>query len=187
MGSVYTTLPFERGKTFSTGNTNVIGATKNLKLLGKTYVVPDTVHGTGNDVTLRVMMYTGSDTTSDNVCYALSTTTEGDWGCKVSAVTGSQGVVGLPLDDAMTSGTAIPQYDLCYFVVKGPCDIKTDGVAALTAGSSVTTDASGYIDTTAAAASDFVLGVLAETAAQVAGTAETVFVTCGDNLGLATS
>lgn len=186
MGSKYDLLPFPRGRSFSDGNSAVIGTAENLQLLGKTYTVPDTVHGKG-DVTLRVMMWTGSDTTVDRVCYAIATSTEGDYGRKVAAVTGSTGVVGLPLDDAMTLGDTMLQYDLFYFVQNGYCDVDTDDGSALAVGSIVTTAASGRLYTTAAAQDDqFTLGVLAEAATGVAGTAETVFVTCGDQLSVGT-
>lgn len=170
MGSNYTVLPFERGKTFSDGNSNVISATKNLQLLGKTYVVPDTVHGSGRDVTLRVMMWTGSAITASTHTIYNVDTTAGYFASRITAEGSASTAIAMPMDDAMATGTAIPQYDLVYCVQEGPCDIEHDGDSTLTLGAAVTHGASGRVLTdNIPAAGEFRIGILDEDPSAVAG------------------
>jgi len=166
MGSKYDTLPFERGKTFADGNSSVIGSGKNEQLLGKKYTVPDTQHGFGEDVVLRVVMWndaTAHTTTARSKGMALNGSgTTGTAGAKCTAVVAAKGGVGKPIDDAYAAGVVIPQYDLFYVVEEGRCDVDTGTTGALTAGTAVAFASDGTIGV-APATGEFVLGLVDET------------------------
>ena len=174
-------LPFPRGRTscdFGLAGLTVSDTSLD-ELEGKTYEVLDDTHGTNSMVTLIVLKNdTGAAITPDNELYGFGTDA-GDFGRCVDAVTAAQGQVCVPIDDAYGSDTAgdagpnIPSDSLFYGVLKGPCYIKSGAAnMALSAHDAVTCDAAGCLDDVAAAAGDFVIGVVDQ--AQAAEDAQTL-------------
>ena len=157
-------LPFPRGTWYSDGVLTMT-ATLAQDMEGRVFEVPDTVHGTGQKVKLRVVRNaTGSAiTVARNFC-EFSVGTSLDFGRKIGAFGSSvskQGALAKPLDDAYTVGATIPANDLFYVCEAGPCGVLTESVVvSLAAGAAVVCDAAGRINGAAAAAGQYVVGTI---------------------------
>ena len=158
--SYETSLPFERGSTFYAGASSEISNTDpaSLALEGKIFKAPDTKHGTGLTVSLRVVRNgTGSAITSAvGVGYEFLA---GKVLREVESVADA-GDFGRIIDDAYPAGTSIPDDDLFYVVEAGPVDGLSD--ASYSAGAALAFAASG--EQTAAAEGDYVIGIADEAA-----------------------
>jgi hypothetical protein len=162
------TLPFPRGDTRSYRELVTVDDTTFSDIEGRLYEVPDTVHGTGMPVILRVVKNDESAditiSTAKKILRTFSTTSVTDWGRRCSGAAGA-GAVCKPIDDyyAETSGlTTIPDNDLYYVVEEGPCYVYSDTTQApaITAGQAVASDSAGAC--TAALAGNAVLGTAME-------------------------
>lgn len=155
-------LPFPRGSTFGDmGNKTMTAAiARAVNLAGRVYEVPDTVHGTGKMVQLRVVQNeTGLDITVARKCYAFSVASAEYFGAEVRNTSGV-GEVCKPLDDAYVVAAVIPAHDLFYVLESGPCGILTtsNGVVNLSAGWAVSSDDEGRIGIARSAAGYYVIG-----------------------------
>ncbi len=151
------TLPFPRGDTRSYRGLVSLDDDTFKDIEGRLYEVPDTVHGTGQSVILRVVK------NDEGAAITLSTAkkilremagaadptnaTATDWGRRMVAGT-TAGAVAKPIDDyyAEVSGLAtIPDDDLYYVVEEGPCYAYSDSAQApaIVAGQAVAQDADG--------------------------------------------
>ena len=167
MGSRELTLPFPRGTTFSDAGVVSMDDSKYAHLEGKVYEVPDTQHGTGKNVRLRVVKNDtgGAITAARNLCEFDGVDAQ-DYGRRVTsfgAALSGQGVVCKPLDDAYTVGMSIPDNDLFYVVEEGYCTVVTEtGVVSLPVGTAVAANAAGGLDGARAAAGFYVIGTMTE-------------------------
>jgi hypothetical protein len=176
-------LPFPRGKTMGDGQLSLDDDT-HKGLEGKVYQVPDTIHGTGQPVFLRVVKNdTGAAITIARKLCEFDGTDEYDFGRRITSFGNNisgHGVVCKPIDDAYTAGNTIPDDDLFYVVEAGYCDVVTEsGAVSLPRGTAVTANSTGTIDGARAAAGNYVIG----TAVQPMYTASTN-VTINVNPGL---
>lgn len=149
-------LPFPYGGTYFGGDSNLISASEAAHLEGATYEVNDVALGTARRLTLRVLRNKGSVRLKASFGVAFGATA--DWiGRKVRGYTASTGVLGMAVDDQLT--TSVAQNDLFYAVERGPalCRIGTltTGTTALTNGSVVTWAANGLITLSAAGRQDY--------------------------------
>lgn len=156
-------MPFDRGETASGGN--YVGLTLDsswmLALAGFRVVVPDTVHGTGRKVTLVAVKNGAANLTIARKFVAFSTATALDYGRVISGYNTAAGGVVLSPDDAYTVGQVIPAYDVFYCVLAGPVTLTTEASSvSLAAGDQVASDASAFVNGAAAAAGEYVYGVI---------------------------
>lgn len=154
-------LPFERGGTFG-GASGMTLANVNLdKLVGATFVVPDTEHNTGSEVVLRLVKNdSGSAITFDNQIVRFGTDA-GDFGRYVDGTTNLGGMVGLPIDDAYSASYSIADNDYFYLVQRGPCTVRTNSSSFTgIAGEPVMCDTAGALHDVIAHAYAFILGTL---------------------------
>lgn len=167
-------LPFPRGSTASDyGNAGLtLSDTYLQEYEGIEYEVDDTIHNTGQKVTLRIVKNdTGSAITPATQLFQFSTGAK-DYGRRVGAVTGTAGMVCVPIDDAYNykdvEGTAtaftptdIPDDDLFYVVIKGPCLMMTGGTSInLATHGAVVCDAAGALGAAVAAAGKNPIGTI---------------------------
>lgn len=159
-------LPFPRGSTYSNG-TLTMTATLADHLEARIFEVPDTEHGTGELVKLRVVRNdTGAAiTAARDLCQLIHPTADAlEAGRKCYAFgtdLSDHGVVAKPLDDAYTVGQSIVANDLFYVVEKGPCTVRTETVVvSLPRGTAVAADANGRINGARAAAGEYVVGTI---------------------------
>lgn len=160
------TLPFPRGSTFGDmgAKTMTAAIARATGLAGKIVAVPDTVHGSGKSILLRIVQNeTGADITVARKGYAFASSDADYFGCEARN-TATIGEVGKPLDDAYVGGETIPEHDLFYVVESGPCYILTssNGVVNLQAGWAVSFDDEGRLGIARSAAGYYVIGVLQE-------------------------
>jgi hypothetical protein len=160
-------LPFPRGRTasdFLNGKSQTeldADTTWLAELEGRIYTVPDTVHGTGLPVKLRVVRNVGADyTVTDPVKLLKFDTAASSFGRKTSAVTSATGSVCKPIDDAYAAGAIIYTYDLFYVVEAGPCSIAITGTTTPTTGQSVMCHTDGTVSATKTTAGSYDLGVI---------------------------
>jgi hypothetical protein len=162
-------LPFPRETTMYGGGGN--GQTINADwvagtnhLVGKVYEVPDTVHGLGGTVKLRVIRnITGSAITPANKFVEMTAAAAGDFGRNsggFGASVSAAGVVCKPMDDAYpTTTNLIKDDDLFYVVEEGPCNVLAEStITTAAAGTACQTDANGLADGVVAAATNFAVG-----------------------------
>jgi hypothetical protein len=179
MSNYSTILPFPRGQTFLdgayTGDDNTAS-----HLEGRIYEAVDTVHNTGQMVKLRVVKNDSAGTlTVARRCIRFATTSDTDWGRRAAGFCTTAGEPGKPIDDAYTVGKVLADDDLFYVVEEGFCDLKAGtAVPTISAGVAFQVDGSGYLDDTAPAAGNCIIGRLTE-AATASSTTYTVFVTAG--------
>ncbi len=187
-------LPFPRGTSYNQDGEVTITDTYADHLLGKTFWVPDTVHGSGMPVKLRIVRNdTGSSITATSryFCMGLGagTTSALDYGRSVTAL----GVLGgsnltatqaaKPIDDAFPASFTIKDNDLFYIVEEGYCyvDVEATTASLTTAGVAVTVDTTGAMDGEAITDKDVVLGVLDEPMNSGTSTNYRVYITPGLN------
>lgn len=167
--SVREILPFPRGSTYNQDGVLTMTASYADHLEGKIYEVPDTVHGTGQTVKLRIVRNAGSEITAANVLYEFDTNAL-DFGRVINTVTDGVGEPCKPLDDDYTAGKKIAQYDLLYVVESGLCSILMEDATIASAQWDAMTPAaagSGEVDKTKAGDGEYVVGTA--TATPVAG------------------
>lgn len=157
-------LPFPRGDTFYGGGGNglTLTATMAAHLEGTIYEVPDTVHGLGGKVQLRIVRNdTGGAITAANKFCEMAAAAAGDYGRRVDTFpANTAGAVCKPLDDAYAAGLSIPANDLFYVVEAGPCSVLVAGaVTTSAAGTAVATTTAGLVSGAVAAAGEFAVGV----------------------------
>jgi len=134
-------------------------------LLGRVFLTPDTVHGTGKTVALRVVKNdTGAAiTVARNLC-EFDGADAYDFGRKVTSFgnnLSAQGAVCKPLDDAYTVGASIPANDLFYVIEEGYATVLTEsGAVSLPRGTAVCANATGTLDGARAAAGTYVIGTM---------------------------
>lgn len=162
----YLALPFPRGQTESDAGNAAVSTTRMKELEGRCYKASDDEHGTGQDVTLRIVRnITGGDITVANDFCQFALTTEG-FGRKVSrfGTDCTAGDPGCALDDAYTLVT-IPENDLFYVIDKGPVKVRNDlaGSNSRDAHDALAIDANGRIKQAVAAAGEAVVGTQDET------------------------
>ena len=176
-GSTEFILPFERGKTYKDGSSLTLAATTADHLLGTVYKVIDTVHSTGKPMYLRIVRAAAA-ITSANAFYAFGTGAL-DLGRELSGTVAGAGVICKPLDDAYTVGTVIAQYDLCYVVEEGPCNVVTEvSSVSLSQGDAVASDGSGLVNGAACAAAEYPVGTI-DQASTTAGATVVIHVNAG--------
>lgn len=162
-------LPFPRGSTFAGGNSSLLATGDPAKIAGKIYEAPDEQHNTGRPVKLRVVQVSAAVTAARKALRFSTTTNE--FGAISPGYVNEDGQVGKALDDAYTVGATIPQYDYCYVVEAGPCDVNsaaaldTSGSSSSAAGSIITWGNGGVIKAVVASTGDHVAGTLVETQA----------------------
>lgn len=167
MGMKEHALPFPRGQTMGDGVLTLTD-TYRKSLEGRIFTVPDTEHGTGMEIKLRVVKNdTGAAITAARNLCEFDGTDALDFGRRVTSFGNNlsgQGVVCKPLDDAYTVGQSIPDDDLFYVVEEGYCTIVTEGGAvSLPVGTAVAANATGTLDGARAAAGQYVIGTMVET------------------------
>lgn len=141
-------LPFPRGGTASDFGQITGSDTMWSHLEGRVYKVPDTQHGTGQDVYLRAVKNDSASvlTVARKFC-RWSLTSDYDFGRRVAGYVNSAGLSCKPIDDAYAAGLEIPAYDIFYVIEGGPCLVQTEATAVdLEAGDAVASDASGLIN-----------------------------------------
>lgn len=145
-------LPFPRGKTANDGatlNSDLnIGGTPTTYLddwLGNTFEVNDTVHNTGQPVTLRVLKAEANISLGTSHYAVPFGTTALDFGRTTSGVPSNTGAgrTALLIDDAYAANTTILSGDLFYAVEKGPVYGTFSANAAQ--GGTVMMDANGLV------------------------------------------
>lgn len=175
------TLPFRRGSTWSDGSVTMTeGLADHLE--GRVYEVPDTEHGTGRIIKLRVVKNeTGGDLTFNKKFVQFSHDADYEFGGVIKTQSPVAGSVCKPMDDAYTAGKTWPEHDLGYVVEEGWCDVLTENTLVnLAAGAAVATDGSGRINGAAAVAGEFNVGSIDQ-----ATTDENAEVTIWVNEGIA--
>ena len=164
MGIAEGNLPFPRGSTW--GDRGRAGLTLSDTVPstqeGMEYVVQDTVNGTLRPVTLIVLKNdTGSAITVAKKFLKFSSTSAKDLFRRCAGYNDSAGGIVVAMDDKYTAGITIPDDDLFYAVIEGPVQLTTEASSVnLAAGDSVASDASAYVNGAAAAAGEFVAGVI---------------------------
>jgi len=155
-------LPFPRGETYAQDGAITMAATTASELEGKLYRVEDSLHGTGEDVILRCVRCSAAIT----VAYKLMSFAAAKFNLQIDGISGTAGEVCKPLDDKYASDgaiTTIVQYDLCYVVEEGPCDIlSAAGGITTTALEAVGGDGAGAIKDSIPTAGQAVIGTAAE-------------------------
>lgn len=137
-------LPFERGDTyFGLGAGDAIDSTEATaafkSMAGKEYTVFDPDYP-ALPVTLKVVQYNGSgDLTADARCVDYS---DANFTTFSDLAPGTAGDVSHPLDHKY-EGKTIRDLDLCYVVVRGPCEVE--GGATVSAGLNVAADTDGQV------------------------------------------
>lgn len=173
-------LPFPRGKTYADSVVIMTDADVN-RLEGRVFEVPDTIHGTGMKVKLRVVKNDSAGAITVARRLMKFSTDAKDFGRRVAGYASVRGQICKPLDDMYAEkgvGT-IADDDLFYVVEGGPCKVNTgSGSISLAAQAPVCTDASGYIDGTKAHAGFAAFGVL-DAASTSTSTATLVYVNEG--------
>jgi len=165
-------LQFERGGTFAGASGMTLTDISIEHLVGKTYAVKDTEHGTGEEVILRLVKNdSGSAITCANQIVKFGVDAK-DFGRYVDGTTSIRGQIGLPIDDAYASGFVIPDNDYFYVVQKGPCNVATHGSSMdVLAHEPVTTSATGTLGGWLASYTEFILGTLDADARTISTTA----------------
>lgn len=153
-------LPFERGRTFSDAGMVTMDDGTYSHLEGQRFKCEDTVHGTGQKITLLVVKNdTGAAITAARKFYKFSVTDAKDFGRRVAGVASTAGMVCKPLDDAYTVGFSIPAGDLFYVTDEGWGTVQSAaGTVNVAAGEQVATTALGLIGGAAAAAGEYAAG-----------------------------
>ena len=161
MSLLHNNLPFERGGTFGGASGMTLSGVSIEKLVGATFVVPDDVHETGAQVTLRLVKNdSGSAITFNNQIVRFGTDSK-DFGRYVDGTTNVNGMIGLPIDDAYAASYSIPDNDYFYVVQQGPCDVLSAASAFVgIAHEPVTPNSAGALHQKRAGAYDFILGTL---------------------------
>lgn len=156
----HNSLPFARGEVWSDGLVTLTDTIAE-SLAGRTYECNDTVHGTGEPVTLRIVRNDSGAALTSSYRPLRWATGELDIGRGVAGFANAQGQRCIPMDDAYTAGTSIADMDLFYAVDEGPCYIYTEATTVnLAAHDPVCADATGYLDGTTATTGDYVIGVI---------------------------
>ena len=156
-------LPFPRGGTMSDWNilSRTLGATTWLGLAGQKFWVDDEVHDTGSPVCLIALKNGAAALTVTRRFVKLSTATAEYRAGVITGFNDAAGGVVIALDDKYVVGQSIPAYDIFFGVFIGPVGVLTEASSvSLTAGDSVASDASGYINGAVAAAGEFVVGTI---------------------------
>ncbi len=162
----YLALPWPRGQTESDQGNVAVSTTRLKEYEGRLYKASDTEHGTGQDVTLRIVRNTsGGDITVANDFCQFELTTEG-FGRKVSrfGTDCTAGDPGCALDDAYKLVTIL-ENDLFYVIDKGPVKVRNDlaGSNGRAAHDALAIDTNGRIKQAVAAAGEAVVGTQDET------------------------
>jgi len=160
-------LPFPRGSTYGNMGDKTMTAALAVAtgLAGRVFEVPDTVHGTGKTIKLRVVANeTGADLTVGRKGLGFGPVTAAGFGQIVVTAPGVGGI-GKPIDDGYVKGKTIPHHDLFYVLESGPCYILTtsNGAVALEGGWPVSFDDEGRLGTAKSAAGYYVIGAILET------------------------
>lgn len=152
-------LPFERGGTFGGASGMTLANVNIEKLVGATFVVPDTEHGTGAEVVLRLVKNdSGSAISAGNQLLRFGTDA-GDFGRYVDGTTNQGGMVCLPIDDAYSDSYSIADNDYFYVVQRGPCKCLTASSSfSCIAGEPLMCNTAGALNTETANAYAFILG-----------------------------
>ena len=170
-------LPFRRGSTYKDGSTLTLAATTADNLLGNTYPVVDTVHGTKKIITLRIVRAAEAITAARKF-YEFGTGAL-DLGRELSGTPATAGAICKPLDDAYTVGQVIAKYDLCYVVEEGPAYVVTEASSvSLSQGAAVASDGSGLVNGAACAAGEYPAGKI-DQASTTPGETVVVWVNAG--------
>lgn len=158
-------LPFPRGETYWSGDSDRVTSTNITGLIGRVFEVNDASvpinnttngHGTNQSVFLRVCKNSsgGNLTRAKGVKFS---TLSGAFGGVVTAHVDTVNIYGEPLDDYYGSSENIIDKDLFYTVCGGPVDTKMAThavtVTALTVGTVLSWDAKGHLVDTAGAGS----------------------------------
>lgn len=152
-------LPFPRGETISQNSKLSMDATVFDNLVGQIFETEDTEHGTGTIVKLRVVRAGAALTVARK--FVDWGTDALDFGNEVDDLAPTAGDPTKPLDDMLTVGATIVQYDLFYVVEAGPCSVLTGAVGVnLAAHAAVATDATGCVQAAAATAGQSVVGTI---------------------------
>ncbi len=162
-------LPFPRGQAYSDAGVVTMTDTLANDLLGRIFRTKDTVHGTGEEILLRVVKNdTGAAivvANEDRALQRFSTIDLHDFGRKIAGEANAAGIVCKPIDDAYPDNFSIPDDDLFYVVERGPCYCTSDGTAtSLNAGDGVSSGADGQLNGVPAAAGHYVVGMISEDA-----------------------
>jgi hypothetical protein len=155
-----------------------------MHLEGRVYEVPDTNHGTGSMVQLRVVKNdSGAAFTATHMrkCVSFSSTTKNDWGCRVDGLAKTDGELCKPIDDEYYNQNAtIPDNDLFYVVESGPVDVLSRTDNLLTAAKQLVSVAGGGGLLDIASDGHYGVGMATEApASTAASTAFCVFVNAG--------
>ena len=152
----------------------IVDATNKLptQYTGREFIVEDTVHNTGASVTLKAVRNHSATALTINNRLVYYKTGAGDYGHNIG-LAAAVGAQAFPIDDALVAaknGQSIQPGDIFYIVTHGPCDIdassaaNSTGLAVITIGAMVQSDASAMIGYTAATTADYIVGKMAEAA-----------------------
>jgi hypothetical protein len=154
-------LPFPRGSTLNEDGLLTLTGTEFAALEGTIYEVPDTVHGTGRTVLLRLVRNGNASAITvarKGVEFSVAATT--NWGGVAAGICDTAGAVGKPIDDAYATGKSIAANDYFYVVEAGPCYIVSEASSVnLAAGAAVALDNTGAANGAAATETEFIVGV----------------------------
>ena len=152
-------LPFARGTVMDSASDTLSDTVPCTHLEGRIYEVMDTVHGTSQQVKLRVVKNNQSTSiTVARKCVGFATGAL-DLGRRVSG-NPSAGKLAKPIDDAYTVGSTITGYALFYVVEAGPCTVNTESTTvSLAQWVPVTVTAGGLVEGTTATTTQVILGV----------------------------
>ena len=192
-------LPFPRGTTYSQCGKDGTGALVTMadatakELEGRLYQVRDTLHGTGQWITLRCVKNDNGDTAFalDRKLVYFNSASAGDYGRRVGGLTTAniQGRFCKPMDDAYyygvqdTSATSARFHtcaamDLFYVVDEGPCRVLHETTTLISAGDPGASSAFDGIAQEAADA-DYPFGTAMEDGDTAAHTATLYYVAGG--------
>ena len=163
---LYPYLPFPRGGTMSdwgalSNERPALTSATWLSLAGQRFLTADTVHGTASPVGLILLKNGASTLTVARRFLKFSLASALDFGRVSDGYNTVAGGIAVALDDAFVVGKVIPAYDLFYAVYFGPCGVLTEATTVnLAAGNTIISDASGYVDGVAAAATQVPLGII---------------------------
>lgn len=115
------TLPFQRGFTFYNGGTIDSGNLGGVNYEGKEYRTEDTIYGTGQYVTLRVVRNSGSFNLLPKRMVSFDTAYVG---CRCNGYTTANYAPGVPVDELLPAAGVVPN-DLFYVIMEGPCAVLT--------------------------------------------------------------
>lgn len=116
------TPPFPRGQTYYNGGTIDSANLGGVNLEGKEYVVEDSIYGSGQYITIRVVRNSAAIALLPKRLVAFDNAFVGQ---RCNGYTTTSYAPGVPVDELLPVA-GVPINDLFYVVMEGPCAVLTD-------------------------------------------------------------